>query len=196
VTSSSRPASTRRRRVLIREIAFAYAVLLACVFIGNIAHGRSLHRRVQNKRGRVEAIRPVFTIPGHTLFGAIGLQVAFALTQQNGVLTCSGCGRFYERVRRPPSGRRQYCERCRADGQPQRDASRDHLPGHALPVLLGRERRHRSPEGDRHQRAVGLLSWSAIPLLRPLGTISDSGIRCASREFASLTAAADDAVVS
>ena len=27
----------RRRRVLVREIAFAYAVLLACVFLGNIA---------------------------------------------------------------------------------------------------------------------------------------------------------------
>jgi multiple antibiotic resistance protein len=27
----------RRRRVLVREIAFAYAVLLACLFLGNIA---------------------------------------------------------------------------------------------------------------------------------------------------------------
>ena len=46
-------------------------------------------------------------------FGALGLQLAQAVTRSHGLAICSGCGNPYVRSRtRPQAGRRNYCPDC------------------------------------------------------------------------------------
>jgi hypothetical protein len=61
----------------------------------------------------------------HSVFGALTLQLLFAVSRTKGLAFCSNCSRPYIPKRRPVPGRRSYCHReecLRARG---RDASRD-----------------------------------------------------------------------
>lgn len=46
------------------------------------------------------------------LFGALGLQLVFAMSGAGGFVTCSGCGEPYTPKRQPIEGRRHYCQEC------------------------------------------------------------------------------------
>lgn len=46
------------------------------------------------------------------LFGALGLQLMFAMSGSGGFVTCSGCGAPYTPRRQPIAGRRHYCQNC------------------------------------------------------------------------------------
>lgn len=46
------------------------------------------------------------------LFGALGLQLVFAMSGTGGFVTCSGCGEPYTPKRQPIAGRRHYCRDC------------------------------------------------------------------------------------
>jgi hypothetical protein len=46
------------------------------------------------------------------LFGALGLQLVFAMSGTGGFVTCSGCGTPYSPRRQPPARRRHYCPEC------------------------------------------------------------------------------------
>lgn len=62
-----------------------------------------------------------------TLFGAIALQLLFAVSGENGFAICSSCQSPYslDGKRRPAANRRSYCDDCRDRGVPLRDAQRD-----------------------------------------------------------------------
>lgn len=59
------------------------------------------------------------------LFGALAAQAAFFAAGSEGLAVCSSCGTAYPPRRRPVLGLRSYCEACRNDGAPLRDAQRD-----------------------------------------------------------------------
>lgn len=46
------------------------------------------------------------------LFGALGLQLMFAMSGSGGFVTCSGCGAPYAPRRQPIAGRRHHCQDC------------------------------------------------------------------------------------
>ena len=64
------------------------------------------------------------SLSGTGLFGALAVQLAFAVCQADGFASCSACGTPFVPQRRPAPGRRTYCEDCRAEGKPVRDAAR------------------------------------------------------------------------
>lgn len=61
---------------------------------------------------------------GNSLFGAIALQLALALSSTDGLAICSSCQAPYTPSRRPSSGTQQYCPDCRRRKVPGRDAVR------------------------------------------------------------------------
>ena len=58
------------------------------------------------------------------LFGVLASQLALAVARANVLAQCSGCSRLYARPRKPQRGRRNYCNTCRKNGVPARDAQR------------------------------------------------------------------------
>lgn len=69
--------------------------------------------------------KPTITLGGRALYGALGVQLLFAICRTHGMAVCSGCGKSYPRERRAAHGRRNYCGDCRDAGAPVRDAKRD-----------------------------------------------------------------------
>jgi hypothetical protein len=69
--------------------------------------------------------RPAFMVtPGvQSLFGAIALQLMLAIGRVDALAVCSNCRVAYGPRRKPVAGRRSYCETCRRDKIPQRDAT-------------------------------------------------------------------------
>jgi hypothetical protein len=59
------------------------------------------------------------------LFGALVCRLMLAATCTQGLGVCSACGRGYLPSRRPNPNRRSYCDTCRRDKIPVRDAQRD-----------------------------------------------------------------------
>jgi hypothetical protein len=81
-------------------------------------------------RPRVEVdkdIRLTFEPGGmFNLFGHLALRLVTTIARTEGLGLCSSCGVAYVVTgRRPRTDQRSYCDPCRADGAPQRDASRD-----------------------------------------------------------------------
>jgi hypothetical protein len=60
------------------------------------------------------------------MFTALGLQVALACSRAESLGTCDGCGHLFPPRRAPRAGERSYCEECRRNRVPVRDAKRDH----------------------------------------------------------------------
>lgn len=50
--------------------------------------------------------------PHLPLFGALGIQLAFALASERGWACCSACGAFYDPRRSPAAGRSNFCPDC------------------------------------------------------------------------------------
>jgi hypothetical protein len=59
------------------------------------------------------------------LFGAIAVQLALAVCGAEGFAVCDGCKNPHAPSRKPRSGERTYCKRCRREGVPQKHASAD-----------------------------------------------------------------------
>lgn len=60
------------------------------------------------------------------LFGAIAIQLALAVCGAEGFAVCDGCKELHTPTRKPRSGERTYCQRCRDTGVPQRHAAADY----------------------------------------------------------------------
>ncbi len=63
-------------------------------------------------------------LPGFGLFPALAVQLSLAVSATRGFATCSACGVWYPTGRQPAAGRRRYCDKCRADKVPMREARR------------------------------------------------------------------------
>jgi hypothetical protein len=61
-----------------------------------------------------------------TLFGIIGLQLAYRITGATQMLVCHHCTRFFTPERKPSSGKRAFCPTCRRHAKPQLYAMRDY----------------------------------------------------------------------
>jgi hypothetical protein len=64
-----------------------------------------------------------FPVPEFSLFGALGMQLAFAVSGERGIAPCSVCGTMFEPGRQLRPDESHYCDDCRASGAPQRAAS-------------------------------------------------------------------------
>ena len=62
---------------------------------------------------------------GCGLFGALVLQLLLAATRTDGLALCCACSLAYFPERRPRHDQRNYCQRCRRLGVPDKDAHRD-----------------------------------------------------------------------
>lgn len=83
-------------------------------------------RLVSNWVGRVPGIQFAATMQGRmTLFGALALQLLFAISATPGLAICSACQASFTPRRQPRLNQRSYCDDCRASGAPSRDAKRD-----------------------------------------------------------------------
>jgi hypothetical protein len=71
------------------------------------------------------AERPEFVLGGRGLYGAVGVQLLFAVCAAHGLAVCTNCGTTYARARRAARTRRNYCNSCRESGARLRDAKRD-----------------------------------------------------------------------
>lgn len=74
------------------------------------------------------------------LFGALALELAFAVGRASGFAFCDGCGDVYAPTRRPAHGKRRYCRECRDKRVPLRDAQRDHRRRQAEAKQVGNPR--------------------------------------------------------
>ena len=66
--------------------------------------------------------RPQLTLGGSGLLGALVVRLMVAIAGAEGLAICSACGLPFVPRRRPVATRRRYCDVCRDDRQPQRDA--------------------------------------------------------------------------
>jgi hypothetical protein len=73
---------------------------------------------------RWEDPRPRVTLAEGGLFGSLVLQLMLAISRIDGLAVCSACGRGYSPWRMPSARTRHYCETCRQQKVPQREASR------------------------------------------------------------------------
>jgi len=80
--------------------------------------------RFENAIPRVELIGG-FRL-GCGLYGALVAQLMLACVASDGVDFCSNCGMPYPANRRPNPTRRKYCQKCREERVPARDAARDY----------------------------------------------------------------------
>ncbi len=82
-----------------------------------------------------------------SLFGALGLQIVFLSADIDGLALCDGCHAMIVPARRPGfPAQRVYCEHCRAEGVPQREASLAHYRRRSA------EPAFRQMEADRQRR--------------------------------------------
>lgn len=69
-------------------------------------------------RGDIARLRLVFASewqivnPEFPLFGVLGMQLAFAVLGERGLIACSYCGNLFEPKRRPRPNQNHPCERC------------------------------------------------------------------------------------
>jgi hypothetical protein len=68
---------------------------------------------------------PELAFATSTLTSALVLDLASACAKSSGIAICTNCSRPYVPARKPASGRRRYCESCRKQNAPLRDAQRD-----------------------------------------------------------------------
>jgi hypothetical protein len=61
-----------------------------------------------------------------TLFGIIGVQLAYQVISSHRTLMCYHCNDFFTPQRIPTTGDRQFCPECRKRGKPQLYAMRDY----------------------------------------------------------------------
>ena len=61
------------------------------------------------------------------LFGFLALHLFYAITGRTLWALCSSCSGIYRPTRRPAHGQRKYCQACRDQGVPSRDANRAYL---------------------------------------------------------------------
>ena len=61
-----------------------------------------------------------------TLFGIIGLQLAYRITNASEMLVCYHCRRFFRPQRKAATGARTFCPTCRRSSKPQLYAMRDY----------------------------------------------------------------------
>ena len=61
-----------------------------------------------------------------TLFGILGLQLAYSITNAEPMLVCCHCTRFFTPQYKPATGVRTFCPACRKAGKPQMYAMRDY----------------------------------------------------------------------
>jgi len=73
------------------------------------------------RQGKV-MIEPATT----TLFGIIGLQLAYRITNASEMLACYHCRRFFTPLRKAATGARTFCPSCRRSSKPQLYAMRDY----------------------------------------------------------------------
>lgn len=59
------------------------------------------------------------------MFGALAMQLVLTIARTSAIAICSGCGRSFLPKRKPVEGRRRYCDECREQGIPVRDAMAD-----------------------------------------------------------------------
>ncbi len=92
--------------------------------------------QIINEWVALAAVRPVFewhvgskpsiSFGSRGLFGAIALQLCFAVSQSDGFIICTHCRTpFQKRERAPKSGQRPFCPECRAGGIPKRYSAHD-----------------------------------------------------------------------
>jgi len=65
---------------------------------------------------------PLIQIGNRTVFGALGLQLMLAVSQTQGLASCTSCGIFYTPSRKPNPNRNSYCPTCGLSAA-QRNAS-------------------------------------------------------------------------
>jgi len=65
---------------------------------------------------------PLIEFGNRTLFGALALQLMLALSQTQGLASCTSCGIFYTPSRKPNPNRNSYCPACGSSAA-QRNAS-------------------------------------------------------------------------
>jgi hypothetical protein len=69
---------------------------------------------------------PQWAMFSRTLLGNLLVELAFATMNVDGLAICSGCAVPFVPSRRPSTGRRIFCKRCRANRVPQKLAMRDY----------------------------------------------------------------------
>jgi hypothetical protein len=111
--------SAGKRRPYARVIATERAIL--CIAISDWLRWGDVRPILTSDREGEQSMD--FNVGG--LFGALARQVQLAVGKRDALAICSECRQTYTPTRRPNPHRRNYCEVCRADGVPQRDAARD-----------------------------------------------------------------------
>lgn len=84
-------------------------------------YGRSTGNSIVELQGKKMVMRPRLV----SLFGIIGLQLAYTATATRDSLVCYHCGGFYAPRNKPRTGSRNFCARCRRRAKPQLYAMRD-----------------------------------------------------------------------
>jgi hypothetical protein len=92
--------------------------------------GRALNRWYSRSLGNTlidwQKDKLVIAPTASTLFGIIGLQLAYRITGATEMLVCHHCTRFFTPERKPSSGKRVFCPTCRRNAKPQLYAMRDY----------------------------------------------------------------------
>jgi hypothetical protein len=96
-----------------------------------------------------------FPVPEFSLFGVLGMQLAFAASGEKGLAFCSACGGGFEPGRQLRAGERHYCDECRASGAPQRWATAAHRARRrtVTPALERGATSARAPVSPRRRRS-------------------------------------------
>jgi hypothetical protein len=95
--------------------------LLLLALALNQWYGRSTGNSIVELQGKKIVMRPRSV----SLFGIIGLQLAYTATATRDSLVCYHCGGFYTPSNKPRTGSRNFCPRCRRQAKPQLYAMRD-----------------------------------------------------------------------
>jgi hypothetical protein len=95
----------------------------------------------------VDVARPRITIRGLGLYGMLAVQLLLLIAGTKTLPYCTACRLPYSPTRRPARGRRNYCPTCRANGEPERDASADWRRGPKGPRAK-REKQAQSEKPD------------------------------------------------
>ena len=83
---------------------------------------------------------PTIQFGGPRLFGNLVIQLVLAVSRTEGLAVCTACGNSYIPPRRPASTRNNYCQVCREDGVPQRNASRRYYRTRGMKRRRGRKK--------------------------------------------------------
>lgn len=117
--NAPRPPWLRRYDSVIRPSLALHRELVASSVRGWLLIAGVRPRFVWNDLPRID-----FECP--TLFGILAVQLALAVAGSSGFQVCGSCGAVYMPRRRPRAFERNYCEDCRKQGIPIRDAMRSY----------------------------------------------------------------------